>query len=227
MESINQSTEHNVMSHCGKSINSFDLCFFHCHTIPYHCVSVIAAFSNTEWLKYNISHLPLVSSAKRKLKCIKPDDASAKVACASQHMSIDNASQTVDGNAAAADNDKSPTQRPRLLQRPLLQPTPRPRLRTMQRQRPTPPRFLLLDLRRRPPRPPRPWPWPRQQPQPRHPAGGGEVGKGGGGEKATKRMNLFVLDECIMRQLQVRLFQAGQQGEKCAAFRRPSRPSRG
>ncbi len=40
----------------------------------------------------------------------------------------------------------SQTQLPRLLQRPLLQPTQLQRLRTMQHLRPTPPSFLLLDL---------------------------------------------------------------------------------
>ncbi len=50
MESINQSTEHKVLSH-WKSVNSFDIFFFRHHTVPYHCASIIAAFFNTEWLK--------------------------------------------------------------------------------------------------------------------------------------------------------------------------------
>jgi hypothetical protein len=41
---INQSTEHNAMSHCEKSIKSFDIFSFHCHTISRHCASIIAAF---------------------------------------------------------------------------------------------------------------------------------------------------------------------------------------
>ncbi len=75
----------------------------------YHCASKIAAFFNTEWLKYtsNTSYLSSVSSTKRKFKSIKPDATSAKAA--SQHMSIDNASQTVNGNATAADNDNAIT----------------------------------------------------------------------------------------------------------------------
>ncbi len=64
---------------------------------------------NTGWLKYNISYLPLVSSAKCKFKSIKSDDTAAKAATASQDMSINDASQTVDGNAAAADNTNAIT----------------------------------------------------------------------------------------------------------------------
>ncbi len=57
-----QSPEHSVMSHCGKSINSFDIFFFHCRTISKHCASIIAAFLNTEWLNYDKSYLPFVET---------------------------------------------------------------------------------------------------------------------------------------------------------------------
>ncbi len=43
-----------------------------------------------------------MSSAKSKFKSIKPDDTAAKAASAPQDMSMDDASQTVDCNAAAA-----------------------------------------------------------------------------------------------------------------------------
>jgi hypothetical protein len=32
------------MSHSEKAINSFDIFYFHCHTISKHCASIIAAF---------------------------------------------------------------------------------------------------------------------------------------------------------------------------------------
>ncbi len=77
---INQSTQHRLLSDCEKCMNYFDIFFFHSHVILYHCVSIIAAFLNTEWLKYNMSFLPLVSSAKRNFKSNRP---SAKAASAS------------------------------------------------------------------------------------------------------------------------------------------------
>ncbi len=57
---------------------------------------MVAAFFNTEWLEYDTSYLPgpFVSSAKRKFNSIKPYGASAKAACASQDMSIHDASTT-------------------------------------------------------------------------------------------------------------------------------------
>jgi hypothetical protein len=50
------------MSHCGKSINSFDIFFIHCSTNSKHCASIIAAFLNTEWLNYDKSYLPFVET---------------------------------------------------------------------------------------------------------------------------------------------------------------------
>jgi hypothetical protein len=83
---INQSTQHRLLSDCEKGINSFEIFFFHCHVHLYHCASIMAAFLNTERLKYNISYLPLVSSAKRNFKSNRP---SAEAASASQDISID------------------------------------------------------------------------------------------------------------------------------------------
>jgi hypothetical protein len=159
-------------------MNSFEIFFFHCHVILYHCASIKAAFFNTQWLKYNISYLPLVSSAKRNFKGNRP---SAKAASASQDLSIDKASQTINGKTAAADNDRRrcPV---RCSSRCCGRWRPTAQLRTMQIPRPTPPCFLHLDLRRRPPRPPRPWSLPWPPPRQRHPAGGDE---GGGGSKSA------------------------------------------
>ncbi len=186
MEPINQQTQvvvrqwemHELFRYIFLSLprNFISLCFNKC-----------CFFLNTEWLKYNIAYLPWVSSANRNFKSNRP---SAKAASASQDISIDKASQTIDGNTAAADNDRrscpvrcsaSCCGRQRLTQQ-------------LQSQQQTPPCFLHLDLLRRQPRPPRPWPRPQPPPKQQHPAGGNEGRGGRGWARAPEITNLFMLD---------------------------------
>ncbi len=53
---IYQSTEHYVMSHCGKSINTLDIFYYYCYT-----TLILRYFDNcwlnSEWLKYHLSNL--------------------------------------------------------------------------------------------------------------------------------------------------------------------------
>jgi hypothetical protein len=51
---IIQSREHEVMSHCGKSMNTLDIFFL---ATQLWCSSIIDDLSNAEWLKYHLSNL--------------------------------------------------------------------------------------------------------------------------------------------------------------------------
>jgi hypothetical protein len=99
-----------------------------------------------------------------RFRSIKPDDTSAKAASASQDMSINDVSQTVNGNATAADNDNTITDATApSAATPAAAADAAAAAAEGAAPRPTPPRFLLLDLRRRQPRQPRQWPRPRPQ----------------------------------------------------------------